>query len=177
MESARWLERLAYVVLIALAGFFWVAASNIDFAARPGTLGPDFWPKAALALIVIVSLYEIARSFLARPEREAGGLTAGLDTDEAEEEAPRRPGLLVTGALLTVAYGVLIPTLGFVVSTFAFLVLFAYVGQYRNHLAIWLSALIGASVFAFLFLRVVYVSLPRGIPPFDKVTDLFIGLF
>ena len=73
MERARWLERLAYVVLIALAGFFWVAASNIDFAARPGTLGPDFWPKAALALIVIVSLYEIARSFLARPEREAGG--------------------------------------------------------------------------------------------------------
>lgn len=176
MERAIWLERLAYVVLIALAGFFWVAAGNIDFAARPGTLGPDVWPKAALALIVAVSLYELARSFLSRGKGEAGGLAAGLDVEE-EEEAPRRPGLLVTGMILTVAYGALIPILGFVVSTFAFLVLFAYVGQYRNHLAIWLSALIGASVFALLFLRVVYVSLPRGIPPFDKVTDFFVGLF
>lgn len=177
MERAPWLERLAYVVLIALAGVFWAAANDIDFAERPGTLGPDFWPKAALALIIIVSLYEIARSFLSRADNEAGGLTADLDTEEDNEDAPRRPGLLLTGMALTVAYGVLIPTLGFVVSTFAFLVLFAYIGQYRNHLAIWLAALIGASVFAFLFLRVVYVSLPRGIPPFDKVTDFFVGLF
>lgn len=177
MESTRWLERLAYVVLIALAGVFWIAANGIEFAERPGTLGPDFWPKLALALIIIVSLYEIGRSFLSRPDSEVGGLTADFDTEEDDDDAPRRPGLLASGMLLTVAYGALIPFLGFVVATFAFLVLFAYVGRYRNHLAIWLAALIGTSVFALLFLRVVYVSLPRGIPPFDKVTDFFVGLF
>lgn len=177
MERTRWLERLAHIVLIALAGVFWIAANDIDFAKRPGTLGPDFWPKLALALIIIVSLYEIGISFLSRSDSEIGGLTADFETEEDDDDAPRRPGLLVAGMLLTIAYGALIPFLGFVVATFVFLVLFAYVGQYRNHLAIWLSALIGTSVFALLFLRVVYVSLPRGVYPFDKVTDFFIGLF
>ena len=61
--------------------------------------------------------------------------------------------------------------------TFLFLVAFMYLGRYRAHLVIWLASIIGTLFVAIIFLKVVYVSLPRGVPPFDRVTDAFMNLF
>jgi hypothetical protein len=83
----------------------------------------------------------------------------------------------VAGAGLTLAYGVFIPYLGFPLATFVFLVAFMYLGGYRSHLAIWASSAVGLLLLATIFLNVVYVSLPRGVPPFDRLTDMIVGLF
>ena len=43
----------------------------------------------------------------------------------------------------------------------------------------WISSavcLIGMLLFAFIFLKVVYVSIPRGEPPFDQVTQFVMDL-
>ena len=57
-----------------------------------------------------------------------------------------------------------------------FLILFMYLGGARNHVAVWASSTIGMLVFAFIFLKVVYVSVPRGEPPFDQFTQLVMDL-
>jgi putative tricarboxylic transport membrane protein len=168
---------LPYVVLLAAVAVFYGIAGNIQFQAQPGTLGPDFWPKAALALMGLVCLYEIARALLFGKAAETHGIADALEGDEEEEEAPRRPVLLVAGGALTLAYGVFITILGFPLATFIYLVAFMYLGGYRAHATIWLSSLVGILVIANLFLNFVYVSLPRGIPPFDRVTDVIIGMF
>jgi hypothetical protein len=100
-----------------------------------------------------------------------------IDFGAQQDEEPRSNLLLAAGVVLTVAYGGALTVLGFLISTFLFMVLFMYLGRYRAHLAIWLTSLVGAILLVLLFQRVVYVSLPRGIPPFDRVTDLLLGLF
>lgn len=166
-----------YAVLFAAAVLLYILAGRIEYTARPGELGPDFWPKLALGLMAAVSLFEIARALFSHTRAETRGIADRLDPGEGEEDAPRRPVLLVSGIALTVAYGLLIPTLGFPVATWAYLVLFMYLGGFRAHGVIWLSSLAGVAVLSLLFLKVVYVSLPRGVPPFDHVTDLIVRLF
>ena len=179
MDRTRIRAALPYAVLLAVAAVFYRFAGNFQFQAQPGTLGPDFWPKAALALMGLVCVYEIARALLFGGASETHGIADVLEGDEAEEEetAPRRPVLLVAGGALTLAYGVFITILGFPLATFIYLVAFMYLGGYRAHATIWLSSLIGILAIANLFLNVVYVSLPRGIPPFDRVTDVLISMF
>ncbi len=178
MDRSRIRDALPYAVLLALAIFFWSIASDIHYSHRVGNLGPGFWPKLAIGLIGIVSLLEIGRALLGR-----GGSARGIadilegEAEEAPADTERHPGLLLAGAGLTLGYGVFIPILGFPLATFLFLVAFMYVGGHRSHLVIWLSSAVGVLLFAIVFLKIVYVSLPRGIPPFDRITDSIVNLF
>jgi hypothetical protein len=73
-------------------------------------------------------------------------------------------------------YAVLVPVFGFIVATFFFLAAFMYVGGYRAHGAIWAASTAVTLFCGILFLRIAYVSLPRGIEPFDRVTDVFLAI-
>ena len=83
---------------------------------------------------------------------------------------------MIGGIVLMAIYAVLVPVLGFILGTFLFLAAFMYVGGYRAHGAIW-GASAAVTIFCgILFLRIAYVSLPRGIAPFDRVTDIFFAI-
>ena len=178
MDRARALAALPYALLLAASLLFFALAGDIRYAPQPGQIGPDLWPKFALGLIAVVSLVEIARALLGRRGEVRGVVDAFAEGEEEEqEEFPRRPALLLAGTGLTLLYGILIPFLGFPLATFGFLIAFMYIGAYRTHLAIWAASAIGALAISMLFLNVVYVSLPRGVPPFDRVTDFIVNLF
>jgi hypothetical protein len=73
-------------------------------------------------------------------------------------------------------YAVVVPILGFILGTFLFLAAFMYVGGYRDHKAIWGTSAAVTIFCGVLFLRIAYVSLPRGIEPFDRATDIFFAI-
>lgn len=172
--AARLARALPYLLLLAATAWLWTVANGIQFSGRPGALGPDFWPRAAIILIGAMSLLQIAKILLSGSEVEAGGATGQLE-DGDDDDAPRQPLLLAGGIALTVAYAMALGVIGFPLATTAFLVAFMYLGGSRSHLAIWLSSVIGVAVVTVLLMRVVYVSLPRGAAPFDQLTDLITG--
>lgn len=171
--GARLAQALPYVILLAVTAWLWSIASGIEYDARPGALGPGFWPKAALALMGVLCVFQIAWTLLSSSDAEAVGIGAGME--EEEDEAPRQPLLLGLGVGLTVVYALTLDTLGFPIATTAFLIAFMYVGGARNHAAIWASSLIGVAVTSVLLMKVVYVSLPRGVDPFSAVSDFITG--
>jgi putative tricarboxylic transport membrane protein len=177
MNVSRARSSIPYAVLLAVAVGFYVVAGFTEYSEQPGQLGPTVWPRFALALIAAVCLFEIARAFTSGSSEEPHGIADELERGDEEEEAQRYPKLLLGGLALTVAYGLLITTLGFPLATFLYLIGFMYLGGYRVHLVIWLAGFVGSVLLALIFLRLVYVSLPRGAPPFDRVTDLIVNLF
>lgn len=179
--SSRAKAIVPYVVGLAVTAGLWLSTNSMTYDARPGQLGPTFWPRLALGLIVVSCLYEIARLLLsADPWHEPSGLTEALDRSEKEahpeDEAPRSLLTLAGGIVLVLAYALAVHSLGFLLCTFVFVVLFMYLGGYRNHLVIWASATFGVIALAFIFLKVAYVSLPRGEPPFDGMTQAVLSL-
>ena len=91
--------------------------------------------------------------------------------------APRRlvtPRVIATLALLVVSATLFCTVIGFVLATFLFLAAFIYLGRYRRHAVVWAFSGTMTVLMAILFLRIAYVSLPRGIAPFDRIADLFL---
>jgi putative tricarboxylic transport membrane protein len=173
--GGRIVAALPYLALLAAAAALWIVSGRIEYSARPGALGPDFWPRAAIGLIGLLCLFQIGKLLIVGAGREAKGVADQLGADEEEDDAPRRPLLLVGGIALTVAYAASLNTLGFPLATALFMILFMYLGGSRSHLAIWASSLIGVVFVTLMLMKVVYVSLPRGAPPFDRVVDLITG--
>jgi hypothetical protein len=161
---------LPYVIGLGIAVGLFIHLGNIDYTPRPGTLGPETWPRAAVVLMAAACLFEIVRI-------AAGGavVTERADElDDADVGEQRHPRLIVGGILLVGLYAVMLGVLGFPIATLLFLAAFVYLGRYRRHGVIWSFSALMTLFMCVLFLRVAYVSLPRGIPPFDRAADLFL---
>jgi putative tricarboxylic transport membrane protein len=173
MRTQRVWAALPYAVLLALAAWFYRLASGITFDHQGNNLGPDFWPRMVLAAMMVICVVQGARILMLGRVADQPLIVE----DEEEDAGPRSNLLLAFGMVLTIAYGALVTTLGFLIATFLFMALFMYAGRYRAHWTIWLSSLAGTVLLVLLFQKVVYVSLPRGVPPFDHVADMLLSLF
>ena len=183
-HSAR-LRRLAPYALAGGAGMFlFYVATQFDFHRRGGTLGPDFWPKLILALLVIVCACEIARILFAKnPDADIGNVLEAIaeDADSSEPVAPpapaaRHPWRLLAGMAATLAYVALVATTGFFLTTATYLAAFLVIGGYRNRRIIAALSIGGALLLMFIFMKLVYVSLPLGSGPFAEFTFLLMKI-
>jgi putative tricarboxylic transport membrane protein len=180
-DAQRYTRLIPYACVGAAAGYLYYVAAHFEFNARAGTLGPDFWPKAILALIVVTCLCKIAAGLVTR---SGAGEVAGVLDSMIEESAGEpitaghpvapvarsHPYTLMAGMGLTACYVIFIQRLGFFVATVAYLVLFIVLGGYRRWGIIAAVSVGGALLLLFFFMKVVYVSLPIGQGPFAAVT-------
>jgi putative tricarboxylic transport membrane protein len=160
---------IPYVIILLVSLYFYHLAGQFRFSAKPGNLGPDFWPKLLLGLTMAACLYEIIKTafFLKTVPPKAA---AEEQSAKPESKKKTYPGLLVIGIAMTVAYAYFVTTLGFIICTFLYFALFMIVGRYRKVWAILANSLIGTLVLVVIFMKIVYVSLPLGQEPFSGVT-------
>ena len=174
----RLLRASPYIVLQIAAMYFYQLASSIEFPATPGRIGPDFWPKSILVLLGGICVYEIIKNLLIGETFTAAGLLEKFMKDsgatEGEENLRSYPLLLAGGIILTIIYVVTIDKLGFFLATIVYLVLFMAIGRYRRWGVIAISSLLGSLGLMFIFMKVVYVSLPLGVEPFSAVSLLLL---
>ena len=180
----RFTRILPYALVGVAAGYLYYVAANIQYHARAGTLGPDFWPKALLILLLLVCVCKIARIVFARHDaHDAGGVLEdlvekGADTaaGTAETRIESHPVLLLAGMGATLAYVAASQRLGFFLATVAYLVVFMWLGGYRRWGVIGTVSVAGTLALLFIFMKLVYVSLPIGVAPFSEVTLLLMKL-
>lgn len=180
------LRRIApYVLVCAIGIFLFYTAAQFDFVRRTGTLGPDAWPKIILGLLITVCLCEITRIVLAknpddlRDDNVLQDITRDVDTapDVQLPAAPENhPWLLLAGMAATLGYVALVPTTGFFLTTAVYLAAFLVIGGYRRRKVIFALSFGGALVLMFVFMKLVYVSLPLGSGPFAQLTILLMKL-
>ena len=180
---ARIVTILPYVVVLAIVSFLYVLVGRIDFVAPGGRIGPNFWPKVILWMAMATCLYEIVKTlFFGRSQGNLDGVLGSVlketpvEADSVGKTEDTYPLLLWSGIAMTVLYVVLIETLGFFLCTFVYLAAFMWVGRYRRPGVILATSLIGSLTFMFIFMKVVYVSLPLGKEPFAQVTFLLMRL-
>ncbi|MBX3650536.1 MAG: tripartite tricarboxylate transporter TctB family protein [Burkholderiales bacterium] len=179
------LRRLAPYVLVGCAGLYLLyVATQFEFHRRAGTLGPDFWPKLILALLLIVCTCEILRIIFAKnPDSEIGSvledITRGADVDSGAESAEppsSHPWRLLAGMAATLAYVALVGSTGFVLTTAAYLAAFLLIGGYRKTKVIVMMSIGGPLLLMFVFMKLVYISLPLGSGPFAQFSILLMGI-
>ncbi len=162
---------LPYVALLLGAAYLCRAAGHFAYAARPDELGPDFWPRAVLVLLMGVCAYELVLRLVFVREPQASRAQDSSDGIEAQLEQDRRyPHLLMAGIGLTVLYVLGLETAGFFIATALYLSLFMLLGRYRRFGVIATTSVLGSLAFVFVFMKIVYVSLPLGVGPFKQIS-------
>ena len=172
--SARAKAIAPYVAVLAIAAFLYANTSTFAALGRPGQLGPDFWPKAVLVLLMVTCAIEIVGVALV-PAAKPGAIARAKQPEEGEE-SPRFPMLLGGGIVLTILYVPGMQLLGFFLATVLYLAAFMVVGRYRRYRVIAAASLVGSLAFVFVFMKIVYVSLPLGVGPFKSVSTALMAL-
>lgn len=176
-------SRLARCIPYALVGaasvYLYYVATQFEFHRRGATLGPDFWPRLVLGLLIATCAYEILRIALVGQRRELTGVLRDIVEDSArdyggdggaEPKGRPRPGMLVAGIALTALYVWVIQTVGFFLATAPYVAIFIAIGGYRRWGVNLVVSVAGTFAMMFFFMKVVYVSLPAGQEPFAQVT-------
>ena len=165
-----------YAVALAASALFYFQALQI--APADGQLGADLWPKTILLLAMLTCVWEIVRSVTG-----SGRASDSTKTNHADQSAVARGNPAESrgdvpsyapwvGIGLTIAYVTAFPWLGYALSTFLYMAAFVYFGNYRRPVVAFGVALVASLAFMFLFMRVVYVSLPIGVDPFARFSTL-----
>jgi len=131
-----------------------------------GKLGPGFWPKLILIVMMILSLWTAVDALLARKR----------SSREKEPEVNQATGNRIrffSALILIIAYFFLMNIIGFITLTPFFLVAFMILlGEKSWPWMIGLS--IGMTILIVLaFTQAMYVPLPRGIGIFHKFSVIF----
>ena len=154
-----------YAAVLAAALYLYHATGAFAAMGREGQLSPAFWPRAVLGLLMLVCTWEIARAAWFPRAARVAPAGAALD-EEAAGEPPRQPLRLAAGIALTAAYVPAMEALGFFIATAIYLAAFMIVGRYRRPFVVAIASVGGSLAFVFVFMKVVYVSLPLGMGPF-----------
>ncbi len=179
MTRANLTKVVPYATILAAAVALYAVARQFNFTPRPGHLGPAVWPKAILVLSIAACVFEIVGTLVfGKGQEEVDGLLEVIEEEAAknvtetihEEPQATYPKLLITGIGLTVGYVLLFNVLGFFVDTLLYIVLFTLVGRYRKPGVALVSGLVGSLAFMFIFMKIVYLSLPVGQAPFSSVS-------
>jgi putative tricarboxylic transport membrane protein len=158
-----------YLVVFAAGLFLYYEADSFQFEQVSGRIGPGAWPKLILLLMLVTAVWGIVSSARAvgKPVTEHAKAD---EVDDLVRPPEIYPYMVWIAVVATVGYLLLLPIFGFFLATIVYCFFMMYLGHYRRPLVVVLLSLTISCVFLFLFMRVVYVALPLGIPPFNEVS-------
>lgn len=141
--------------IVALALLLLLNAQG-HFRSDAGELGPNFWPQLWLGVLLALTALDVAAELL----------RARVPVREAAARPRDNLRLVAAGTVYVAAYALIMVLVGFALATAVFLVAFAYLGGYRNLRVLALTAVATTVALLYLFVQVVYISLPLGAGPF-----------
>ena len=172
---ARLRRAAPYAVVLAAAAALLAVAAGFEFEPRPGALGPDAWPKAILVAAVAVCVWQIAAALIRRDGASgATGVLTELASPHSWPDTPAGPVAqpvgqpsrqlvrAAAGMAATVAYVALVTRLGFFIATALYIASFLAIARYPRWGVSAIVSIGGTLVLMFVFMKLVYVSLPLG---------------
>jgi hypothetical protein len=144
---------------VAAAAALLLASRGLDAVAAPGQLGPAFWPRLVLVGLMLACLAKAVEEVRART---VGGA--------ADVRRPLARGRLAAAVASIVFYVLLGPWLGFPLATALFIATFMALCGTRAPATLGGSALLGTVALLYLFVKLVYLPLPKGAGPFEDLT-------
>jgi putative tricarboxylic transport membrane protein len=150
-----------FILLVTV--YFYVLAGKIDENPIPGQLGSAFWPKALLILLMISCVIKAVEAY--RTAAKEGAVAA-------KGKASSTVDPLILSLMIVSVLGVvfLMDMIGFILANFLFLVFFMIITGYRRISRIILISALGTIVLLYLFVKVVYIPLPKGQFFFNDLT-------
>jgi len=146
---------------VAVAVMLLLASRGLGDVAPPGQLSPAFWPRLVLVGLALACLVKGLQDVRAGAAREVLG------------PPPLARGRLTVAIAAVGLYVLATPWLGFPLANALFIAGFLILCGARGPVVVGLNAVVGTVALLYVFVKLVYLPLPKGAGPFE---DLTIGL-
>ena len=146
---------------VALAMALYPGTWGLDAIARG--LGPGFWPRLALIGLALACLAKFVEEW--RRARAGTVVAAGGGV-----RPPISQAKLAAGIGLIVLYVLLTPLIGFALVTAFFIAAFMALCGTRSVRGLAANVVVGTVGLLYLFVKLVYLPLPKGDGPFETLT-------
>ena len=151
------------LLIFIAAVYFYVLAGSMDENPMPGQVGPAFWPRAILILLMASCVLKALESYLAFGK---GIADIGMESAPPDISVTKLIAMIIL--VLAVVPGMEI--LGFALANFIFLILFIRIAGMRKLPSLIVTSLLGTIFLLYLFGKVVYLPLPKGDWIFNDLT-------
>lgn len=160
-DNPAWLKLMAGpVFFVVFAAVVYVYSDRSIDPAPPGQLGAGFWPRMCLIGILLAAGLKAFELFRSR----------GKASGEGGECKEMDNGKLALMMLLLVLVVPAIGLIGFPLASVLFFILFLYLAGLKKPLTLALVSVLGTVGLIYVFVKVVYIPLPRGQWLFDDLT-------
>lgn len=166
-----WLKILPEIAVLGLCVVLWIPTR--EFTSSVGGPGPALYPRVLIILLAVAMVVRILQQVR---ENRTGAAAPPVDSEAPPEEGAefdeslidhRRVGVAIAFSFLYVASTLF---LGWTIATFVFSVVFLAMAGKRNPLVVLPTALVFSLGFTYVFVKIVYISLPTGSGVFDTIT-------
>jgi hypothetical protein len=165
-------EIVLSAVCLAFFSFMFYEALELRGVGRFGEVGSGFWPLLSLGVTMILSLIWLLAN-LRQYSREKGKTAEESPTPEAIVEAWRRRKKIALCSVCLLAYIILTPWIGFILSTILFILTFVLALEEKRKLVLIISPLLITAVIIVVFAKFITIPLPRGVGMFAEFSRFF----
>jgi putative tricarboxylic transport membrane protein len=155
-------------VLFGVSIYLYYVAGTFRKVATYAKIGPEFWPRAILLLIILLSGILLIRSITSFIKNQKASTPGDASKGIAQE--PYRFLLVV---LVSFGYAFGMGVIGFILSTILFQMVFLYLLKIKSLFSIILVSLLNTAILYIMFIQVLNMILPAGTGIFRTFSLLF----
>jgi putative tricarboxylic transport membrane protein len=164
-------EIVFFGACVLFFGFMLFESLDLLGQGRPGEVGSGLWPFMSLAVSLALSLLMLVASL--RKRRAAAGEAPSEPSAEAHAETRRQRMTVFLSIVAFLAYILLIPWIGFILATLAYILAFALALGERRRWVLAVSPFLVTAVIVAVFAKFITIPFPKGVGVFAELSRLF----
>jgi len=154
-------------VILATACFLFYVATSFPMFKHADKLGPAFWPKVILLVTIILSGLLAVKNVLSWMQNR------DIGNQQIIEKEPENLKRLLLAIVVSLVYGFSVPYTGFLLSILLFQFVFLFILKVKKVWVLVLYPLSLTTVIYLIFIKILYIPLPRGQGIFLTFSRLF----
>jgi len=165
-------EIVANIVIIAFFIFMLINSFKLHEIRRFGEMGSGFWPMLTLStatLLSILLLISTIKKYL--KEKKKASVEATISR-EALVDLKNRRKKFVLSVILLLIYIIIMPWIGFVLSTLIYVLAFPLALEERRKYVLIISPILVTALLIIIFAKFIVIPFPRGVGIFAAFSRL-----
>ena len=166
-------ELVANGAVIAFFAFMLVQAVELKFVRRIGDMGSGFWPILVLSFATFLSILVLifnTRTYLQEKKARTG---EPIEPAKSAQEIKERRMKLVLSVVCLLIYILIMPYIGFVLSTFFYVLAFILALGERRKWVLVISPFLVTAMAVAVIGKFITMPLPRGVDAFAAFSRFF----
>lgn len=150
--------------------YLWFVANQFPSFEKYANVDSDFWPKTVLVIIALASLpvlYQSTRALLSSRNSNEGQAVADIPKEKLNVKR------IILMAIVTITYLLGFRIIGFMLATIIFLFISIWLLGIRKKKVLVLFPLLFTASITLLFVKLLSLSLPRGVSIFREISLFF----